>query len=298
MNFARQRLLKSAGLGSLSLSATSVLLSSPGGPSKEKLPIYPYPDKEIVLQEVPSELEKQIGVVRKQVTATYRDGYKKVQGLVDRWIGIEMAVENRVKSLMSSEESLTPSVLYIGVATLTGSILTRSRSLPLRLTFPPLLFAVSSYHFLPKTTTNVTSYFGSLEDRYLPSLAEKHDIAKAHSEMTWERTKEMIQRARNNFEGGVVGGASKVEEVTGLKIGEVWRLGAKEKESSVKGVQEKVIEALKDEDGKVVEISRAVEEKIEAQVLQAAKAIEQKLEETGPDMETNATKKEEVKKLV
>ncbi|KAJ3785771.1 apolipo protein O-domain-containing protein [Lentinula aff. detonsa] len=298
MNFARQRLLKSAGLGSLSLGATSVLLSTPSGQAKERLPIYSHPDQEIVLQEVPSELERQIGVVRRQVTATYRDGYKQVQGLVDRWIGMETAVENRLKSLMSPDESLTPSVLYIGVATLTGSILTRSRSLPLRLTVPPLLLALSSSHFLPKTTSNVTSYFGSLEDKYLPSLAEKHNIAKAHSEMTWERAKEMIERARNNFEGGVVGGVGKVQEVTGLKLGEVWKLGGKEREASVKGLEEKAIEASKDVNGKVVEITKAVEEKVQAQVVQAARAIEKKIEEAGPDTATNAERKEQVKRLV
>ena len=61
--------------------------------SKSKLPIYPIQEPEIVLQETPSELERQIGSVRRSVTATYLDTYGRVQELVSRWIGVERSVE-------------------------------------------------------------------------------------------------------------------------------------------------------------------------------------------------------------
>ncbi|KAJ3925816.1 MAG: apolipo protein O-domain-containing protein [Lentinula lateritia] len=286
MNFARQRLLKTVkfgGVGSVSLGAVSgvVLLSSsgPSGRTKEKLPIYPHPDPEILLQEVPSELEKQIGVARREITSRYRDAHKQVQGLVDRWINIEHAVENRVKAIISPDESLTPSVLYIGVSTLTGSILTRSRSIPLRLIFPPLLFALSSAHFLPKTSSNFTSYLGSLEDTYFPTLAQKHDVAKAHSAMTWDRAKEAVEGASRSVEGGVLGGVEKMQKVTGLKVGEVWKLS-------------------EEKQGKIVEAVKALEEnakEAEVHVLEAAKVVEKKTEEAVSDAET---KKEEIKRLV
>jgi organizing structure protein 2 len=48
-----------------------------------------------VLFEDPSELEKQIGVVRQQVTGLYNDGYTRTQGVVNRWIGVEQAVESK-----------------------------------------------------------------------------------------------------------------------------------------------------------------------------------------------------------
>ncbi|GAV99669.1 3-beta hydroxysteroid dehydrogenase isomerase family [Lentinula edodes] len=282
----RQRLLKTVkfgGVGSISLGAASgiVLLSSsgPSGQTKEKLPIYPHPDPEILLQEVPSELEKQIGVARREITSRYRDAHKQVQGLVDKWINIEHAVENRVKAIISPDESLTPSVLYIGVSTLTGSILTRSRSIPLRLIFPPLLFALSSAHFLPKTTSNFTSYLGSLEDTYFPTLAQKHDVAKAHSAMTWDRAKEAVEGARRSVEGGVLSGVEKMQQVTGLKVGEVWKLG-------------------EEKQGKVVEAVKVLEEnakEAEVHVLEAAKVVEKKTEEAVSDAET---KKEETKRLV
>ncbi|EEB90332.1 hypothetical protein MPER_11472 [Moniliophthora perniciosa FA553] len=81
---------------------------------REKRPIYPQPDTEILVQEVPSELERQIGIARKSLTATYREAHGHVQGLVSRWIGVEQAVEHRVKSIISPEESLNPGILYVG----------------------------------------------------------------------------------------------------------------------------------------------------------------------------------------
>ncbi|KIK70219.1 hypothetical protein GYMLUDRAFT_34710, partial [Collybiopsis luxurians FD-317 M1] len=260
MNFARQRLLRTAGLSSVSLAAAGITISEP----KEKLPIYPHPDSEIVLQEVPSELEKQIGVLRRQVTSTYRDAHAQVQGLVSKWIGVEHAVEHRVKAIISPEESLTPGILYVGVATLSGSIITRNRSLPLRLIFPPILLALSANHFLPKTTSNLTAYLGSLEDQYFPTLAEKHAVANAHSAMTWERIKDATRSGRESLYGGVVKGVDKVQEVTGLKISETFRLSEEKSEQ----VKVQVAEAVK-----------AVEKKVEAVKEDGEKQVEKKVEE-------------------
>lgn len=46
-----------------------------------------------MLQETPSELERQIGVARRAVTGVYLKGYQEVQGVVSKWIGVEQAVE-------------------------------------------------------------------------------------------------------------------------------------------------------------------------------------------------------------
>ena len=63
-----------------------------------QLPIYPVPEPEVVLVETPSELEKQISVARRAVTATYDDAHSRIQAVVPRWIGVEQAVE-RTSSL-------------------------------------------------------------------------------------------------------------------------------------------------------------------------------------------------------
>ena len=43
--------------------------------------------------DTPSDLERQIGVVRRSVTGTLNDAQAQVQGVVAKWIGIEHAVE-------------------------------------------------------------------------------------------------------------------------------------------------------------------------------------------------------------
>jgi len=150
----------------------------------------------------------------------WEEAHGRVQGVVGRWIGIEEAVENRLKSIISPSESLTPGLLYVGVATLTGSILSRTRGLPTRLLLPPSLFLLSLHHFLPSTTQNVTAYLMLLEEKYLPRVAEKHAIALAHTRMTWEGAKETIGEGREQFKGAVEGTVGRMQVATGLKLRE------------------------------------------------------------------------------
>ncbi|KAF9644229.1 hypothetical protein BDM02DRAFT_1057019 [Thelephora ganbajun] len=196
-----------------------------------KLSIYPEPDPDIVLQETPSELERQIGIARRAVTGVYLKAHQEVQSVVSKWIGVEQAVERRVKSILVPEEPLTPGLLYVGVSALTGSIF-------MRFALPPTLLLLSFDHFLPKTYYNLSSYLGSLEDRYLPAVAEKHDIAKAHTAMTWERIRDATRDGRATLGSGVEGAVHKAQDATGLKFTEVLGWG--------KGVSDKALVAARE----------------------------------------------------
>ena len=200
-----------------------------------------------MLLDTPSELEKYIGCARREVTGVYTDAHARVQGVVSQWIGIEHAVEStflyslknaqpevepsclpgRVKSLAVPEEPLTPGVLYVGVATLTGSIISRNRFLPTRLFLPPLFFLLTLNHFLPKTSHNLSLYASELEERYAPRFKEKHDIANAHTRMTWERAKDATRDGRERLGGAVEGLIGRVQDATGLKLRETLGLGEK-----------------------------------------------------------------------
>ena len=127
---------------------------------------------------------------------------------------------DRIKSIISTNESLTPGLLYVGIATLTGSIIARNRMLLTRFLLPPIFLFASANHFLPETTGNLTSYLGSLEDTYFPSLSEKHDVAKAHTQMTWEKVKDATASSRDQLNRGAMTAVEKVQEVTGLKLRE------------------------------------------------------------------------------
>jgi len=175
---------------------------------------------------------------------------------------------DRVKSIVAPDEPLTPGLLYVGIATLTGSILARNRFLPTRLLLPPVFLLTSAQHFLPKTTHNLSAYFGSLEERFLPSVAEKHDIAKAHSRMAWERVKEATKDGRGQVDKAASVAVDKVQELTGLKLRETlgWQ------KELVKAVEEKV-ESVKLDAEKKLHVEKKVEKEGEKKVEEAKRLV-------------------------
>jgi MICOS complex subunit MIC26 len=174
-----------------------------------------------------------------------------------------------VKSIIAADETLTPAVLYIGVGTLTGSIITRNRSRFLRFLVPPTLFFLSLHHFLPKTSANLSDYLGSLEDKYVPRVAQIHDVSNAHTAMTWEMIKSTTRDGREKLSNGVVGIVGKVQEATGLKLQEglgwskdtakVVQVAVEEKTKAVVDVVEKgAQDAKKTVEEKVDDVKRLV----------------------------------------
>jgi len=190
------------------------------GKPREKLSIYPSPAPEIVLVDTPSVLETRIGEVRRNATDAYNSGYNQVHGLVSRWIGVEQAVESRIKSFRDPTEPLTPSILYVGIATLTGSVLARSRSLPVRVALPPTLFVASLMHFLPKTAANMGEYSEELEERFVPAFGHFRRTGVAHSRMGWEQLKDSTASGRESFSRSVSSVVGQVQAGTGLKLQE------------------------------------------------------------------------------
>ncbi|EKM52910.1 uncharacterized protein PHACADRAFT_198966 [Phanerochaete carnosa HHB-10118-sp] len=241
---------------------------------KEKLSIYPHVEPDIVLQEVPSELEHQIGKAREAVTQTYSDAHTKVQGVVSRWIGVEHAVEQRLKSLVASEEPLTPGLLYVGVAALTGSVLARNRGIVSRIILPPALLLLSFNHFLPKTAHNVGAYVGALEDTYAPALAEKHAIANAHTRMTWEQLKEKTAESRASLGQGAESLLERVQDATGLKVREALRVRTNEAQGVAERARERWAEGVQVTERKAQEAREAAHAKVEETRDAAAKNVE------------------------
>jgi organizing structure protein 2 len=229
-----------------------------------QLSIYPELEREIVVVDSPSVLETQIGVARKAVTGVARDVHRRVHGVISEWIGIEHAVEracffhftfpiflsyncnyflDRVKALIAPGEPLTPALLYVGVASLSGSILARNRSVFTRVLLPPTFLLLSFNYFLPKTAQNVSAYAGSLEEKHFPTLARKHAVAIAHTHMTWERAREAGISGRDRIQDGLGGAVRRVQELTGLKVQEALGRGAT---SEVVEKAEEALQSVKD----------------------------------------------------
>lgn len=191
---------------------------------------------------------------------------------------------DRVKSIISPNESLTPGLLYVGVATLTGSIISRNRFILTRFLLPPVFLIASANHFLPQTTRNLSDYLGSLEDTYAPTLAEKHEIGKAHSAMAWERLKESTADARARVNTTALSGVERIQGATGLKIKETLGWGQ---------------QAAKKWERKVVEVAHVAEEEVEkvvkapfvdAETAQFGKEVREKVVEAFHDAEREVEK--------
>ena len=134
-----------------------------------------------------------------------------------------------------------------------------------RFLLPPIFVVASANHFLPETTGNLSSYFGNLEETCFPSLSEKHDIAKAHTQMTWEKVKDATASSREQLNRGAMTVVEKVQEVTGLKLKETlgWT-GEK--------VEEQKQEIIKAVDN----VKAAIDEKLEVAENKVEKRVEDK----------------------
>ncbi|WVR06960.1 hypothetical protein IAU60_003996 [Kwoniella sp. DSM 27419] len=213
-------------LSSSSLAADEGLSSSvrPGrSTSGDKLPIYPSPSSmpTVTLIENPNPLVPYIAQGREAVTSVMSQARGYLQGGVANWIGFERKVEHEVKSVLPADESLTPGLIYVLIAGLSGSVLSRTRSLPVRFLAPPLFTLLAAPYFLPKTSHNIRKYLSDIEDRNFPAFAARHDrfvqTGLAHAQMTLGRLEDASEGARDwshkAFEN--------VEKTTGLRMGEV-----------------------------------------------------------------------------
>ncbi|KAG7726567.1 hypothetical protein KL933_003498 [Ogataea haglerorum] len=74
-------------------------------------------------------------------------------------------------------EPVLPSGLYILTAMLTGSIMVRTRSLPLRFVTPMAFGLVATGYLMPKTLQNTTGWLDSLSRENFPEVSKQIDDA-------------------------------------------------------------------------------------------------------------------------
>jgi organizing structure protein 2 len=186
-----------------------------------------------------------------------------------------------VKSLIAPDEPLTPGILYVAVATLSGSVLARNRSIVSRALLPAALFALSANHFLPKTTANVRAYASDLEDAYAPGLAHVHETGKAHTAMGVARAQEAIRSGYAAAERGLAVALGRVQDSTGLKVKDASAWGHQTADE-VKGRADGVLAAVKERAAvaeteaktRAAEIVNAVKDKVEVAEKEADKAVD------------------------
>ncbi|KAF2144439.1 uncharacterized protein K452DRAFT_266264 [Aplosporella prunicola CBS 121167] len=129
---------------------------------------------------------------------------------------LENSFTNTIASLAPPKESgekVMPGALYVVVAAMAGSIVTRNRNILLRATVPAITGVVAAHAVLPITTRNVGNLVWSYEERF-PVVAHNHilvkervsrfvETGKAHSQMTFAMAEEKIGSVREAVEDWV-----------------------------------------------------------------------------------------------
>ncbi|KAF2121737.1 apolipo protein O-domain-containing protein [Lophiotrema nucula] len=136
-------------------------------------------------------LAVQIGYARlwayKQATKA-EDG---VNNALTETLKLEHSFTSTIRGLAPSRESgekVLPGGLYVLVATMAGSIITRNRNILLRASVPVAIGIGTAYAVIPVTMENVGNLVWKYEEKY-PVLADTHLRAKARVQSFWETGK-------------------------------------------------------------------------------------------------------------
>ncbi|KAL2356068.1 apolipo protein O-domain-containing protein [Cryomyces antarcticus] len=137
----------------------------------------------------------------------------KTNDLMSRFLHLESSFTSTIASLAPPKESgehLLPGGIYVLVAAMAGSIVTRNRNILLRATVPAAVGIGAAYAVLPLTTRNVGNLVWSYEERY-PVIRDNHlrlrnqishvwQTGKAHSQMGLAMAEDKVEGVREAVE--------------------------------------------------------------------------------------------------
>lgn len=161
-------------------------------------------------------LALQVGKAR---LALYQQAVRAEDGVnnaLTETLRLEHSFTSTIRSLAPPRESgerVFPGVLYVLVASMAGSIISRNRNILLRATVPAAIGLGAAYAVLPLTMKNVGDLAWKYERRY-PVLADAHlrtkerltsvwETGKAHSAMSVGIIQDKVAETRSNMEDWV-----------------------------------------------------------------------------------------------
>lgn len=139
-----------------------------------------------------------------------------MNSMMNKVLQLESDFTSTIASLApprGSNEKVLPGSVYILVAAMAGSIITRNRNILLRATVPLATGITTAHYVLPITTRNVGDLIWKYEERY-PVIRDNHllikervshfiETGKAHSKMGLAMAEDKVQEARDSVEGWV-----------------------------------------------------------------------------------------------
>lgn len=178
-------------------------------PTRNTAPLPSYPSEPQFLAEKEATYENQLATYIKSARlfthAHVALAERKFNEGAQRFFDIENNVTSTIANLAPAPETgekVMPGVLYVVVAGMAGSIMTRNRNILLRATVPVALFVGASNYLLPYTTRNVEGLVWSWEKRF-PVVADGHLRARQFVETGVEHSKMGVLMAREKVDEGV-----------------------------------------------------------------------------------------------
>ncbi|PSK54072.1 hypothetical protein B9Z65_7878 [Elsinoe australis] len=184
---------------------TSVATESP-------VPPQPAPSKPTPTDRLAQQVKETRLFLHKYAVKT-EDG---INNTMTRFLQLESDFTSTIASLAppkGSNERVLPGAVYVLVAAMAGSIVTRNRNILLRATVPVAAGITTSHYALPITTRNVGDLIWKYEEKY-PVIRDNHLRAResithfvqtgiAHSKMGVAMAEEKVSDAREKVEDWV-----------------------------------------------------------------------------------------------
>lgn len=164
-------------------------------------------------------LAVQIGAARLELYKLAVAAEDRVNETMDKVFNLEQSFTNTIASLAPSPQSgerIMPGAIYVLVAAMAGSIVSRNRNILLRASMPLALGVGAGWYLLPNTMTNISDLAWTYEKRF-PAIAESHvklresieqgiSFARAHKDVGKRYVEDKVTDARETVEGWVKAG--------------------------------------------------------------------------------------------
>lgn len=158
-------------------------------------------------------LAAQIGKTRMFLYSHVAAAEDKVNEAMDSALGLEASFTSTIASLApppQSGEKLMPGALYVLVAAMTGSIVSRNRNILLRASVPLAVGVGAGWIVLPITMRNVSELLWKYEQKF-PVIADTHIRTREGIQKAWRMAKIHSEQAVNIVDDKVSSGRDAVE---------------------------------------------------------------------------------------
>ncbi|KAG4216639.1 hypothetical protein PC116_g34880, partial [Phytophthora cactorum] len=122
-----------------------------------------------------------------------------VNGAIDSAFHLEQSFTETIASLAPPRESgekLMPGLVYVLVASMAGSIITRNRNIVLRASLPLAFGVGAGWLLLPVTMTNVSDLLWRYERRF-PAVADAHLKTRQSIQDAWRFARVHVDVGKN-----------------------------------------------------------------------------------------------------